>query len=233
MFIPRDKPVLRQSGPTIQPTHIELFTIPGNHRLSGNSVAACRQTVFTYAILITHCNSSWHASLNCVGMSQMHANYSWALQSLKWTILDLLWCLFMRIEKFLLDTNMTDVTKSLLLHFPDRAEARERAVFSPEDENRLWSSSVVLSEGQRRSFARVLSGNSARNIPSSQYTKKTKSAWSFASTSLCTFRIYCKGHYITAKNVSGKVITMEGTWFYTTKVTYLTEHTVSATFLFP
>jgi hypothetical protein len=44
----------------------------------------------------------------------------------------------MRIEIFPRDTNMTDMTKSLLLHFQVRAEAREGEVFLPDDENWLW-----------------------------------------------------------------------------------------------
>jgi hypothetical protein len=44
----------------------------------------------------------------------------------------------MRIEKFPLDTNMTEMTKSLLLQFQERTEAREGTVFLADEENRLW-----------------------------------------------------------------------------------------------
>ena len=41
------------------------------------------------------------------------------------------------MEKFPRDTNMADMTKSLLLQFQEMAEARERMVFLPDNENRL------------------------------------------------------------------------------------------------
>jgi hypothetical protein len=43
----------------------------------------------------------------------------------------------MRTEIFPRDTNMTDMTKSLLLYLQVRAKAREATVFLQDDDNRL------------------------------------------------------------------------------------------------
>jgi len=117
----------------------------------------------------------------------------------------------MRFEKFPRDTNRTGMTKSLLLQFQERTETREGTVFLPDNENWLWGFIGLPIRGSPTVIYLDVKSNCAKNLQSSQSTKKTKNAWSFAFTSLYTFRIFCSGHSVTAKNVSEKVITMEST----------------------